>query len=154
MWPYIFVQVFQTIFNDDFILLLWITGPNTYSLPFMIGKTVQSSKRQAPCYSLTSRSKIGSFSEDLTKVIAAANNCFTNASFIWLIFQLTGSSARGSSSLHLKVPPILCSRRQLQILPLFKKNQIRHDNLKKYHTLFFFENSERCCHLLQSWLAL
>jgi hypothetical protein len=31
----------------------------------MIGKTVMSSKRQAPCYSLTGRSKTGGFHEDL-----------------------------------------------------------------------------------------
>ena len=29
--------------------------------------------------------------------------------------------------LTLKTPPIICSRRQLQILPLFQKWQIRHD---------------------------
>jgi hypothetical protein len=36
----------------------------------MLGKTVQSSKKQAPCFSLTGRSKIGSFHEDLQKVKA------------------------------------------------------------------------------------
>ncbi|KAL3884126.1 hypothetical protein ACJMK2_030348 [Sinanodonta woodiana] len=40
---------------------------NSYSLPFMIGKTVQSSKWQAPCYSLIGRSKVGSFHEDMAK---------------------------------------------------------------------------------------
>lgn len=44
-------------------------APNVYSLPGMMGKTVQSSKTQAPSYTLTSRSKIGSFHEDLHKVI-------------------------------------------------------------------------------------
>ena len=29
--------------------------------------------------------------------------------------------------LTLKAPPIICSRRQFQILPLFQKLQIRHD---------------------------
>jgi len=38
---------------------------NSYSLPSQLGNTVQSSKRQAPCYSLTGRSKTGSFHEDL-----------------------------------------------------------------------------------------
>lgn len=33
----------------------------------MIGKTVQSSKYQAPCYSLTGRSNVGAFCEDLAK---------------------------------------------------------------------------------------
>jgi len=42
-------------------------APNNYSLPGMLGGTVQSSKRQAPCYSLTGRSKIGGFHEDLQK---------------------------------------------------------------------------------------
>jgi hypothetical protein len=43
-------------------------APNNYSLPGMLGKTIQSAKKQAPCYSLTGRSKIGSFHEDLQKV--------------------------------------------------------------------------------------
>lgn len=34
----------------------------------MLGKTVQSGKSQAPCYTVTGRSKIGSFHEDLQKV--------------------------------------------------------------------------------------
>nr|AGI41309.1 outer dense fiber protein 3 [Cerebratulus lacteus] len=40
---------------------------NSYTPPAMIGKTVISSKRQAPCFSLTGRSKTGSFHEDLQK---------------------------------------------------------------------------------------
>jgi len=40
---------------------------NSYCLPNMLGGTVQSAKRQAPCYSLTGRSKIGSFHEDMQK---------------------------------------------------------------------------------------
>ena len=43
-------------------------APNVYSLPGMIGPTRQSGVRQAPCYSLTGRSKIGGFHEDLQKV--------------------------------------------------------------------------------------
>lgn len=42
-------------------------APNSYSLPNMLGGTVQSRKRQAPCYTLTGRSKTGSFHEDLQK---------------------------------------------------------------------------------------
>ncbi|KAL4232890.1 Outer dense fiber protein 3 [Mactra antiquata] len=42
-------------------------APNNYTLPFMIGKTAQSSKKQAPCYSLTGRSNVGAFCEDLAK---------------------------------------------------------------------------------------
>jgi hypothetical protein len=34
----------------------------------MLGKTIQSSKRQAPSYTVTGRSKVGSFHEDLQKV--------------------------------------------------------------------------------------
>ena len=44
-------------------------APNYYSVPGMLGKTIQSSKKQAPCYTMTGRSKIGSFHEDLQKVI-------------------------------------------------------------------------------------
>ena len=35
----------------------------------MLGKTVQSAKTQAPSYTLTGRSKIGGFDEDLQKVL-------------------------------------------------------------------------------------
>jgi len=40
---------------------------NSYSLPGMTGQTKQSGKKQAPCYSMTGRSKIGGFHEDLKK---------------------------------------------------------------------------------------
>lgn len=42
-------------------------GPNNYSLDNMVGKTVRSNKHSAPCYTLTGRSKIGGFHEDLQK---------------------------------------------------------------------------------------
>jgi hypothetical protein len=45
------------------------SAPNYYSLPGMLGKTIQSSKKQAPAYTVTGRSKIGSFHEDLQKVM-------------------------------------------------------------------------------------
>ena len=51
-----------------------ISAANSYSLPYMIGKTVQSSKQQAPCYSLTGRSNVGAFCEDLAKVISEIGN--------------------------------------------------------------------------------
>lgn len=38
---------------------------NRYTLPGMLGSTVQSGKRQAPVISMRGRSKIGGFSEDL-----------------------------------------------------------------------------------------
>ena len=41
---------------------------NSYTLPNMLGATVQSKKRQAPVYSMTGRSKTGSFHEDLQRV--------------------------------------------------------------------------------------
>lgn len=40
---------------------------NAYSLPTLLGKTVESGKKQAPVFSQRGRSKIGSFSEDLQK---------------------------------------------------------------------------------------
>jgi len=40
---------------------------NRYTLPNMIGSTVQSAKKQAPCYSLRGRQATGSFAEDLAK---------------------------------------------------------------------------------------
>lgn len=40
---------------------------NCYTLPGMLGKTCQSGKPQAPGYSVTGRSKIGSFHEDLQR---------------------------------------------------------------------------------------
>ncbi|ESP01088.1 hypothetical protein LOTGIDRAFT_207730 [Lottia gigantea] len=42
-------------------------GPNSYNLPSMLGPTKQGGKVQLPIYSLTGRSKIGSFHEDLQK---------------------------------------------------------------------------------------
>lgn len=42
-------------------------GPDKYTLDSMLGTTVQSRKKQAPCHSLRGRSKIGGFSEDLSK---------------------------------------------------------------------------------------
>ena len=44
-----------------------VPAPNSYSLPEMTGNTIQSKKRQAPQYSMTGRSKIGGFHEDLQK---------------------------------------------------------------------------------------
>lgn len=42
-------------------------APNVYTPPPLLGKTVVSDKRQAPSYSLHSRSKIGGFDEDYAK---------------------------------------------------------------------------------------
>ncbi len=41
---------------------------NYYTLPGMLGHTVQSQKTQAPNYSITGRSNVGSFHHDLQKV--------------------------------------------------------------------------------------
>jgi len=46
---------------------------NYYTLPGMLGKTIQSGKNQAPCYTVTGRSKIGSFHEDLQKTPGPGN---------------------------------------------------------------------------------
>ena len=43
-------------------------GPNTYSLPSLLGKTKEGDKVQQPVYSITGRSNVGGFSEDLQKV--------------------------------------------------------------------------------------
>jgi hypothetical protein len=43
-------------------------APNYYTVPGMLGKTVQGGKKQAPSYTITGRSKTGSFHEDLQKV--------------------------------------------------------------------------------------
>lgn len=40
---------------------------NKYSLDSMMGPTIQSGKKQAPCHTLRGRSKIGGFSEDLSR---------------------------------------------------------------------------------------
>lgn len=41
---------------------------NSYTLPSMIGPTVQSGKRQAPCYSIRGPANNGAFSRDCVKV--------------------------------------------------------------------------------------
>ena len=64
----------------------------------MLGKTVQSGKTQAPCYTVTGRSKIGSFHEDLQKVSDHELNFkgwerdFLVLSFNWL-FEATNKMA-------------------------------------------------------------
>ena len=66
---------------------------------------------------------------------------------------------------NLKAPPILCSRRQFQILPLFQKLQIKHDiswestagrGFSWNIIAIFFSKPWKMiiCRLLQSWLAL
>ncbi|XP_069135295.1 ciliary microtubule associated protein 1A-like [Argopecten irradians] len=44
-----------------------VPSPNNYTLPGMTGKTVQSSKTQAPIFSLRARQTRGHFSEDLAR---------------------------------------------------------------------------------------
>ncbi|XP_041352527.1 outer dense fiber protein 3-like isoform X1 [Gigantopelta aegis] len=53
-------------------------GPNVYNLPPMLGKTAQGGKKQAPIFSLTGRSKIGSFHEDMQKTPGPANYSVCN----------------------------------------------------------------------------
>ncbi|KAL3312632.1 Outer dense fiber protein 3 [Cichlidogyrus casuarinus] len=67
--PYVFDKAPQYSFglrhrnrkSDD------VPGPNHYKLDPMIGRTYRSEKVSAASYSLTGRSKIGSFHEDLRK---------------------------------------------------------------------------------------
>lgn len=66
-------NILLLVVNVAFLLLhaclfILLVAPNNYSLPPMICKTVQSGKRQAPCYSLSGRSMVGGFHEDLAKV--------------------------------------------------------------------------------------
>ncbi|XP_074656232.1 ciliary microtubule associated protein 1A-like isoform X2 [Tubulanus polymorphus] len=53
-------------------------GPNRYSLPNMLGKTPQSNKVSMPGYSLSGRSKQGSFHEDLTHTPGPGTYKITN----------------------------------------------------------------------------
>ncbi|KAK2188774.1 hypothetical protein NP493_123g07010 [Ridgeia piscesae] len=53
-------------------------APNAYSLDAMLGRTVRSSKRQAPQFSMTGRSKVGSFYEDHAKTPGPANYTTSN----------------------------------------------------------------------------
>jgi hypothetical protein len=48
-------------------------APNAYGLPGMLGKTVQSAKKQAPMYTITGRSKHGGFDEDLQRTPGPGN---------------------------------------------------------------------------------
>ena len=54
----------------------------------MLGKTVQSSKKQAPSYTVTGRSKIGSFHEDLQKVKFNFFWVKKNLNYLYKIFSL------------------------------------------------------------------
>ena len=56
-----------TFSNECTRSLSLVAGPNTYVLPGMLGKTVESAKKQAPMHSLTGRSKHGGFDEDLQR---------------------------------------------------------------------------------------
>lgn len=62
-------------------------GPNYYNVPGMLGKTIQSSKKQAPCYTMTGRSKIGSFHEDLQKV-CINNSALIDTDFMFVLFVI------------------------------------------------------------------
>lgn len=55
-------------FGRWYAFFVIFAAANSYTLPKMIGSTIQSNKNQAPVYSMTGRSKIGSFHEDLQKV--------------------------------------------------------------------------------------
>lgn len=42
-------------------------SPNSYTLPRLLGNTVEGNKRAAPCFSQKGRSKVGGFDEDLQR---------------------------------------------------------------------------------------
>lgn len=42
-------------------------GPNAYSIDPMLGRTIRSSKKQAPNYTISGRSNVGSFCQDMAK---------------------------------------------------------------------------------------
>jgi len=68
-------------------------APNTYALPSLLGKTVESPRSQAPKYSMVGRSKIGGFSEDLTKTPGPGAYVTTNPDTVKTkrpIYSLTG----------------------------------------------------------------
>lgn len=53
--------------------MCFFLAPNAYGLPGMLGKTVQSMKKQAPMFSMTGRSKRGGFDEDLQRTPGPGN---------------------------------------------------------------------------------
>ncbi len=56
----LFISWRKSIYN-------FLLAPNAYGLPGMLGKTVQSVKKQAPMFTITGRSKHGGFDEDLQR---------------------------------------------------------------------------------------
>ena len=42
-------------------------APNAYTMDPMLGNTIRAGKKQAPCYSMRGKSKIGAFHEDLSR---------------------------------------------------------------------------------------
>ncbi len=46
----------------------YVLAANSYTLPNLLGKTIESSKPQAAIFTQRGRSTIGGFSEDLQKV--------------------------------------------------------------------------------------
>ena len=68
------------------IFLTFLLAPNAYGLPGMLGKTVQSVKKQAPMYTLTGRSKHGGFDEDLQRTPGPGKDEFNLEKKIFLIY--------------------------------------------------------------------
>lgn len=72
--------------------LLWLNdklaAPNQYNLDGMMGRTVRSNKKQMPIYSMTGRSKIGGFHEDLSKVFFKMFEfwCFEKLHHVIIVF--------------------------------------------------------------------
>lgn len=61
------------MFLNNITIMCFFLAPNAYGLPGMLGKTVQSMKKQAPMFSMTGRSKRGGFDEDLQRTPGPGN---------------------------------------------------------------------------------
>ena len=68
-------------------------SPNKYQLPSLVGSNVIS-KKSPPAYSMTGRSRIGSFHEDLSKV-GLLNNGQVGTNIIEFILCVCGEYLRG-----------------------------------------------------------
>ncbi len=63
----------ESFITIQLYLNIFLLAPNAYGLPGMLGKTVQSVKKQAPMYTITGRSRRGGFDEDLQRTPGPGN---------------------------------------------------------------------------------
>ena len=61
------VRFYDFFLSELIRFVFFFSAPNAYGLPGMLGKTVQSMKKQAPMFTITGRSKHGGFDEDLQR---------------------------------------------------------------------------------------